>query len=168
PWAVHSNLEFHWRFKNFQNSIKTHSSWRYLNDLDKIQDTISPVSDQAFIADLATSYYVAAETGLVPLVQQAHHTTSGLQYKEIFSEFCDGEISEDEFSKKLDRINLKRKKSNSPPVRFIIINKDFLNYTAEVHGSSCVGETEHLLPGLTKISENVFEGEYLSLWELKK
>jgi hypothetical protein len=166
PWAVHSNLAFHWRLTNAQEAIKTHSSWRYQKDITSIRDITSTVKNSGFLSDIATSYYVAAETELEPLVQQAHHSTSGLRYNKLVKSFCDNTITVFEFSQKISRINIQRKKSRSDKVRFLIFNGDTLNYTAEVLGTSCVGQTKQFEFKLAEVADRIYKGDYLSLWEL--
>ncbi len=167
-WAIHSNLNFHWRLSDNRNSIKTHSSWRYQEDLENIQKIVKSNQDKFFISDLATSYYVAAETELKPLIQQAHHSTFGIRYNEIFQELCSGASKVHEFLEKVSRLNSKRFSSGPPESWFIIINKDTLNYTAEVLGTYCVGETTHFSSKLEHYFEKSYDGKHLSLWKLYK
>lgn len=166
PWAIGSNLMFHWRLANNRDAIFIHSSLRYQQDIKKIRELIDSNKNNSFISDVATSYYIAAETDLRPVVQQAHHSTTGLRFKELFQAFCNNEISDSEFANKIFRINQKRQNKNTDNIKYIIINRDTLNYTAEVLGTSCVGETDHLVLGLDNIADLAHKGEFLSLWKI--
>lgn len=166
-WAIHSNIGFHWRIVDNRDVLRDHTSWRYQADLKRIQDLVKNQTNAAMISDLATSYYSAAETTLRPLVQQSHHSNRGAQFSEYFLRFCSGGPGVTEFKELITEYNESTEVSNDPPIRFIIINHDTSNYTAEVHGAACVGETEHIYSNLSKLAEKVFEGEFLSLWKLR-
>lgn len=167
PWAIYSNLKFHWRFADNRDEIWTHSSFRYQNDINAIRDSTISNDNSPFLSDIATSYYLAAETNLRPVVQQAHHSTAGLRYKEVFDRFCNNEISGTELHSQISQFNQRKKGGDSSNIQFIIINTDTLNYTAELLGTSCVGETDHLIPELEKISRIYYKGEYLILWKIE-
>lgn len=167
PWAINSNAQFHWLLRDNRGTLRLHTSWRYQDDLENIRKLTNDDEAVGFFSDLATSYYVAAETKLRPLVQQAHHSRSGLRYNEIMQAFCNLEISGEEFLNRIYAINARSKSSKSPGTRYIVINRDTINYSAELFGASCVGETDHFLPELSGIAEIKFKGNFLSLWELK-
>jgi hypothetical protein len=167
-WAIQSNLQFHWLLRDNRETLRLHTSWRYKEDLQNIRKLTAGGKSVGFFSDLATSYYIAAETKLRPLVQQAHHSKSGLRYNEIMLAFCKLEISGDELLSKTAAINIRLENSGIPGIRYIIINRDTINYTAESFGTSCVGETDHLLSELSGIAEIKFNGDFLSLWELKE
>ena len=166
PWAVKTNSQFHWFLRDNRETLRLHSSWRYQKDLENLRHLTSGDLNAGFFSDLATSYYTAAETGLRPMVQQAHHSKSGLRHNNTMRAFCSGNMSGYEFRERINLINARREKRGGSLIRYIIINRDKANYTAEVLGTFCVGEVDHLKIELSRIAELKYKGDYLSLWEI--
>ena len=168
PWAIKPNTQFHWLLRDNRKTITFHTSWRYKKDLEYIRKLTNNDDSVGFLSDLATSYYVAAETKLQPLVQQAHHSKSGLRFNEFMLSFCNSETTSQDFLRKIYTINTRRGKARAPVIQYIIVNRDTNNYTAEVFGMSCVGEISHLESELENIAKLIFNGNHLSLWRIRE
>lgn len=166
PWAIHSNLAFHWRMTNNRDALRTHTALRYQNDLASIQKLTTGIPSPWFVSDMATSYYTAAETQLRPLVQQAHHSNSGIKHNKLLHELCDAKITGAVYLEQLKRLVTRQGQSVASSTRYMIVNHDTRNFTAEVLGTSCVGETDALESALMSIAQPIFKGEYLTLWKL--
>jgi hypothetical protein len=167
PWAVHSNFGFHWRLGDSRPVLQAHSSWPYQEDLEKIRQWLGDKAPAAFVADLATSYYVAAETALFPALRQPHHARRGARLKAAYARFCSGEIGPREMHRHIQHYNERLRRRQHQRIRYLVINRDTRNYTAEFHGGACVGETGQFLPALSSIAEPVLEGQNLTLWTLR-
>ena len=153
-WAIHSNQGYHWRLIDRRPTFEAHTSMRYQGDLIAIRKELGSQDNLSFVSDLATSYYVGAETGLLPLVQHPHHSTSGARINEAFQNFCKG----DTFSQLSEGI---------PNLSYLVLNKDTLNYTAEINGAFCVGEPGHINSRLLDHAKMLYSGEFLDLWKVK-
>lgn len=167
PWAIRTNTGFHWRALDARPTIRMHSGWAYLEDLRRISAWSREQPPAAFVADLATSYYVAAESALYPAIRQRHHDRLGVRLKRQYHRFCDGESGAPELERGIQRYNHSLRRRNYQRIRYLITNRDTRNYTAEIHGSACVGEIDHLHARLPRIADIVFEGEYLTVWQLR-
>ncbi len=167
PWAVYPNANFHWRLGDGRPAIRDHTSWRYLGDLAAIRRWSKDRPPAAFLSDLATAYYVAAETTLHPAIRHAHHSNRSGAMKELYDAFCAGEADAAELASGIRRFNGNRARDHFQSVRYVVVNRDTRNFTAEVNGGACVGETEQLRAGLARIAEPVLEGEYLTVWALR-
>ena len=166
PWAVHSNLGFHWMLTNREETLLSHTSLRYQSDIKQMAILVGN-SNASFISDVATSYYVAAETTLSPVIQQEHHTSLSRDLQKDLLLWCQGKLEDDKLRLQISNYNDSFLPSNESKIQYLIINKDTRNYTAEYLGTYCVGETEHLLSSLESISTQMFSGDFLSLWQLK-
>lgn len=157
PWAVHSNIAFHWRWTDNNEVMEKHTSLRYQQDILQVKSLTAKSSTSGFISDLATSYYLAAESLLRPVVQQDHHSTDAQSYREALLEFCRGKLSPQDFNSFL--------KEQSTPVHYILLNNDPHNFSAKYFGGPCVGESDRLVPLVSQIAKPIYAGEYLSLFE---
>ena len=167
-WAIKTNSQFHWFLRDNRETLRLHSSWRYQKDLEDLRRLTADDPNAGFFSDTATSYYTAAETRLRPMVQQAHHSKSGLRHNSTMRAFCSGNMSGSEFRERINLINARRAEIGGSQIRYIIINRDKANYTAEVLGTSCVGEVDHLKIELSRIAELKYKGDFLSLWEIRE
>ena len=164
-WSIHSTLGFHWLMTDRSGTITSHTSARYQQDLMQLKQVLGN-SEASFVSDLATSYYIAAETTLSPIVLQEHHSTLVGELRIALKDWCDDQLETEGFLREINAYEQSYIAEAKRRIHYLILNRDTQNYTAEYHGLACVGETEHLVEKLSGVASQIMEGQYLSLWQL--
>ena len=163
----HRSPQRNWNIWYNQSSIYSDSVFRYQNDLAKIGGIIEP--GYSVWSDLATSYYASATLPVYVRNVHLHHGLERMKWVAKFikrQHFC---YLEDKFHLQstvdfLRRDSFLSQKNGWPELRYILLNKDKENSLLRRECMAVL--SSRLEVSLLSISQLLYEGEYLNLYQL--
>ncbi len=163
----HLSAQRHWNIGYTPSYVYYNSPIRYQSDLLSIKKIIEP--GYALLSDRATSYYAAAT---LPVYVRNIHRHHGLEvFNGLVTFLQKGNLCymEDPFHKKAALKYLQQdarlsKKNDWPALRYVLLNKDKKNSMLR---QDCIAvKSKHLESSLLRISQLLYEGDYLNLYQL--
>ena len=156
-FMLNNNHKYHWSV----HSISSHYPAPYEDYRADIQ-SISSLIDYpaAFLADLATSYYLPAFISIYPLNVHNHHSVQSASYREIYSLLCDGD------SRGLDQLSkvVRSRDKELPSIRYLLHNR---NVSDPNVGEGCPKQTfDQTIRAFDEL-EQIYDGEWLSVYEIR-
>jgi len=155
-----------WNMFYGQRFVYYDSAFRYLADFDEISAIIEP--NQVILSDLATSYYAAASLPVYVRNVQIHH---GRRQSRLWNQaledriFCNLHLEDSAEVFKALIAEEVAKPNGIPRLRYILVNNDKNNKNVRV---DCLWNRRALLiEHIDDITQLIFKGQYLSLYELK-
>lgn len=159
-----ANDPYHWRITRTAADNISHSSIRYYPDFRNIQGIV--VGKSLFLADVATSYYVAAALPLYAANTHGHHGRDYDMYREILRALC-GESNKnsiDDAEKLLRGQREQSIKAGRLPVRYIFVNKDTVNKNVKGH---CMTRNHNEIERqLERFFKQIYTGQYIDVFEI--
>lgn len=157
--------QHHWSLFYPQRYTFTDASFKYRKDIENIRKLIEPA--KTMLSDRATSYYLAAELPLYMRNIYGHHGRHALWTEFIgkfFACYIDQERSLEETQTFIETLSNHVEDKKEPDFKYWIVNRDSNNLNMR---NDCLATRgSEIADGLPKIAKQIYQGEYLWLYEL--
>ena len=160
----HQSAQRHWNLFYKQNYTYIDSSFKYDQDIQKIRTIIEP--NKLLLSDKATSYYLAAELPVYVTNVQPHHNNSWSWTRFLNKRYACYLENDDSLEMVQSFIQDKSRSDEGSKqyFKYWVVNKDKSNLNLRFDCLSA--RSSSIAEGVIKVSELIYEGEYLSLYQL--